>query len=378
MNGSIAMAVQPVAVQEGPVDFSGDWVGNVFGTNTGNIYVQLNQEANGGVLGEARFLDDRFGVQVFTVEGTADQTLRVTLTPIKAAEAVEVTPTHVSLELGVDGGLRGRWIAEGGTGGMVTLHRFFKPAAQTNASSQPVDANAPAQVVNVERPVGAVRMTKDDVRRLISVVIRDFNKGRAVVTYAPKGRDARTMFADAFIAADLNEELRALTIGIHEQEPNGINRGVTVELVSDGENLLRVYGSDETWVRGRAELVAAELEKVHRTLVTTYKKYGLDANLFIFLVAIAFLPDAGPWVRFWYLIGVLVILGILKQVHSKLIPLTLIQLGPVRPSVWTNLQSVFSWSIAIAGAIAVKFLSELLSNSPAFRSLLDWLFSSNG
>jgi len=180
------------------ISFSGDWIGNVFGTNTGKVYVRIAQQGR-TVSGEVRLMDDTSGPNVFAIAGTADKRLVAELTPTQIPERVQATPGNVELELGVDGRLHGRWATKMGTGGVVTLARFTLPS-QTNAQDSVPQVLTPLRVFNDSEPIGAIRLGEDGVRRIVEVVQQDFSTSRAVVTFRPKGRRLMTAYADDFLA----------------------------------------------------------------------------------------------------------------------------------------------------------------------------------
>jgi hypothetical protein len=104
------------------------------------------------------------------------------------------------------------------------------------------------------------------------------------------------------------------------------------------------------------------------------KRRGVDINGLILLLAIAFLPNAGAWARVAYVLGVVVILAAFTRVHAQLIPLTEVVLGPAKPNAWKRIGApTTSWLLALASAVLVKFLADLLSNESALPRLWQWL-----
>lgn len=356
------------------IDVAGDWIGNVYGTNTGNAYVHFEQD--GAVLGgEARFMDDRLGSTTYSLAGTSGKQIQITLIPSFVPEGVQASIVTGTLELGMDGKLHGRWASEEqGTGGVLGLNRYLMPS-QLKGGAPEQAATAPTRIYNANRDVGAVRLGRDDLRRIVNVVQLDFMVGRAVVTYTPKGGSQRTEFASTLLGDPaITDTLESVTINIQEAEPNNINRGVTVELAAVSGSSIRTYGTVESWVVGKAATVAAEVSRHERALATSYKRRGLDFNGVIFVIALAFLPDGSGWLRLSYLVGAVAILAMLRYVHARLIPMTVVQLGPIMPGFWSRYGApVLSWLLAIGSAVAIKILSDVLSGSPVLAQFGGWL-----
>lgn len=369
--GSVVPAGADDAAKNMPaaVSFAGDWVGNVFGTNTGKVYAKIAQQGQ-IVSGEARLMDDSAGLIVFDIIGTADEHLIATLVPRPVPEGIEIAPGNVELELADDGRLHGRWSMETGTGGVVTLSRFTLPS-EIKGPSQPL---TPLRIFNDSEKIGAVRINKDGIRRVIDAVQQDFAT-RAVAHVRPKGGKRMTAHADDLLAnSHPGDVLDSLTISIQETEPTGINRGVSVDLAESGESEVRAYGTSEVWVTGKTRLVAAAVRRHERRVITSFKRYGLDINGAIFLLAIAFLPNANAWLRVAYLTGVILILVGFRHVHAKLIPLTEVVLGSGEPSAWSRIGApASSWLLGIGSAVLVKLLADLLSDSSALNQVWVWL-----
>jgi hypothetical protein len=47
------------------------WAGRIFGTNTGNVFIELDG-ADEKISGALHLSDDRFGLSVFSISGTFD------------------------------------------------------------------------------------------------------------------------------------------------------------------------------------------------------------------------------------------------------------------------------------------------------------------
>src|SRR5260370_10576427 len=157
-------------------NLAGPWAGNIYGTNTGKIFIEIEQE-NGRLTGTARLNDDTFGVVVFSCIGTDGDEIELECTPEKIPEGIEVEPARVKGKLAPDGSLRGRWETEAGTAGMFVLFPHSVEVGQ-----QVAKPTEPEQIYNRVVKLGSIRLFKDDVTRILEIACKDF-VGRLIVTY---------------------------------------------------------------------------------------------------------------------------------------------------------------------------------------------------
>jgi len=104
--------------------YSGAWVGEISGTNKGNILIEI-QQTGATVSGIARINDFDFGPYVYTLQGTVtdQETLHLTLHPNRAAPNVTLGQVTVSGNLRNANTIDGQWTSSIGTGGPFTVQR---------------------------------------------------------------------------------------------------------------------------------------------------------------------------------------------------------------------------------------------------------------
>ncbi len=104
--------------------YHGTWVGEISGTNKGNILIEIQQESS-NVSGLARINDFDFGPYVYTLQGTVtdQKTLHLTLHPYSAAPNVTLGQVTVSGNLRNENTIDGQWTSAIGTGGPFTVKR---------------------------------------------------------------------------------------------------------------------------------------------------------------------------------------------------------------------------------------------------------------
>lgn len=340
-------------------DLANRWAGRLYGTNTGNIFLDLTQDGQ-NVSGRLRIMDSILGVSIYDYTGSFDDECFLHCTPYQAAEGVELGDVIVRGHLTQEGNVRGEWESTIGTAGTFELY------PHDITSTGPLERNGnPEQIHNRTIPVGSIRLFKDDLIQLIDFVKKDFSKGRVIVTYSLRG-SVLTKYADDFFE-QLNEinRLNYIKVVIQEPEAYGINRVIAVELVANGASEIRVSGINESWVLGKAESIFQTLKPKQNYLVTTYRKYGLNLNGAIFIAMLIAIPDMPDWERrAIFVILVFVLLNFLLFIHNKFIPNTEIYLEQAKPNLLKRAwPSILSWVIAVSSSIVAAYIYSLLNSS---------------
>lgn len=329
------------------------WAGRLFGTNTGNMFVELTPK-EAGLDGVVRVNDTTHGVAVYAVTGTfEDGRLRISGAATKLPPGVESGDITATAVLTSEGSLRGEWSSTIGTGGTFEIFPHDTPEADQTKSAGAV----PEELHTAHRQLGAIQLYAEDVRGLIQFIRKDFRTGRVVVTYAVRENELTKYSEDFEAGAENLGELRYLKMRIQEPEAHGINRLVEVQLDALGTNDVRVQGIQESWVVGKSEAIARYMQPFERSLVTNYKKFGLTINQAILLTMLVLVPEIQDIIYRALFVGlVLLLLSTLGRIHARVIPNVSIHMGPRRPNwaarVWP---SVLSWLIAATSALAAAY-----------------------
>lgn len=332
------------------------WAGRLYGTNTGNIFLDLAQDGE-KVFGRLRVMDSIFGVSLYEYTGTINEELVLNCVPAQAVEGTELGNVFVRGHLSPEGSIRGEWESTIGTAGTFEIH----PHYINNAP--PSDSN-PEQIHNKTIPLGSVRLFKDDVIQLINFIKKDFSSGRVIVTYNQRGCEL-TKYADVFFdQIDGVEKLNYLKLVIQEPEAYGINRVIVIELVPNGVSEIRVSGINESWVLGKAECIFQILKPRQNSLVTTYRKYGLNLNAAIFFAMLIVIPDIESLKsRALFVAVVLLLLSFLLFIHNKLIPNTTIYYEQTKPGfIKRAWPSILSWVIAASSSLVAAYIFSILKS----------------
>jgi hypothetical protein len=336
------------------------WAGRVFGTNTGNLYIEF-KKTGPSVSGTLRFMDNAFGLVVYEIEGAFDEeALRCTGKPIDKPEGVELGELSFEARLTPEGNLRGTWSTTLGTGGAFEAFPHDVAARASRAGSV-----LPEQLYTRNISLGAVRLFSEDVMQLLQHMGQDFSSGRLTVTFNSRGSEV-TKYAEDFLQdAKSLGSLKYLKVMIQEPEVHGINRLVVVELNAFGANEVRAQGVQESWVIGKAESVAALLRRNQSTLITTYKKFGLNLNQAIFVSMLVVMPSITSWVgRALFAIAVFALLAALLWLHARFIPNATVQMAVVKPTFFARTwPTVLSWLVAATASLVAALVFYWLTRA---------------
>ena len=337
----------------------GAWAGRMYGTNTGNVFLEFSQSEN-QLNGIARLHDDKFGIAVYSIEGSIiEGKIEIKGMPKQAPDGVELGDATIVGELKQDGSIAGRWETTIGSAGTIRLfpHKYEDKVIKTTE---------PEQIYNVIKPIGSVRLFKKDIKSLFDVIEKDFTEGRLVVTYTQRGNEVTRYASDFLEAIEKIEEIRSLKIFIQEQESPGINKMVNVDLFEKINSAIRVSGINESWVVGKAESINNEISRYQNRVITNYRKYGLNLNQIIFFLMLVLIPEISTWPKRLLFVGaVYTLLVSLFGVHTKLIPNTII-LAEDKPLgyIGRSWPSIVSWLIAFSSSLVAALLFWLLTKAP--------------
>jgi hypothetical protein len=149
---------------------------------------------------------------------------------------------------------------------------------------------------------------------------------------------------------------------IQDIECNGIVRTVAIELRAHGSNanFIRVQGIQEAWVIGKAESLAAFLKNYEISLITAYKKFGLNINLLIFMALLILTPSINyVWQRALFVVIIFLILQALLWIHSRYIPNAFICMTEEKPTWWRrHWPSLASWIGTISSGIIIGLVVD--------------------
>ncbi|MER9490146.1 hypothetical protein NKI50_30085 [Mesorhizobium sp. M0563] len=321
--------------------FSKRWAGALFGTNTGNVYCEL-EGADANLKIRLRVMDQLFGLAIYEGDGSFDgSSFRFTAKPIQAEPNVKTAPIRASGELNSKGSIAGDWESELGTAGTFLLHPH-------DSASTGETANELTETLHTEnRPLGAIRLFRSDFQELVAAIRKDFKVGQLFITFNER-KTQRTMPLEQFLEASKNlPKIDYLRVNIQEKETANINRVAVVELDSKGESAILVQGGQESWVRGEADFLKSVVDRGLTRTITSIKKFGLNINGLLLIVGIAALPELTFGRRLVFLAMLFAIIIAIMELHKAFVRNAMIFMNQERPRT-LNVYSEQATSVVIA------------------------------
>jgi len=332
------------------------WAGNIYGTNTGNVFVELESGEQDNLKGLIRIQDHLFGLALYDVSGKFDgKELTLRGQAKQGPDGVELGEVEIVGTLTENGQIRGRWSSTLGTGGTFILH----PHDQDQATFK--EGPSPERLHTAVRQIGAVRLYADDVKHLIQFIATDFSHRTVTVSFRERRTETNMYAVDFLKDIERLGEQRYLRLFIQEPDLFGVSKLVVIELNADGENQIRVQGAQESWVTGKAESLLAHMKSFEKPLATSVRKFGLNVNGLMLMFVVALIPDLEFWGRIAFLAAVLLIAAVVVQMHKRLIPNTAIYLSPRKPGAIAQAwPTALSWGLAFTSALVAAVAYGLI------------------
>lgn len=334
----------------------GKWAGRIYGTNTGNIFCEFIPEKD-KIVGTARINDDSYGLSLFKIVGNQNSSIELELTQFSEREELNnPIRINVKLKLQNDGNIIGEWLSENGHAGTFALY------PHKNIDSKSISLE-PQQIYSKTLRLGSIRLFRKDMEAIINFIKKDFPDSRLIITYNKYGSDV-IKFADDFLnELDSLGELKGIKLSIQDIATNQSSRMVNVDLYPRENSEIRISGSNESWVLGKAESIKNQFSSFTNKFVTNYKRYGLVLNSLIFFIMLILIPEINPIEKRAIFVGsVVFLLSLMVLVHKRFIPNTIIFLTDIKPSVWNRIwPSTLSWLISLTSALVASLIYYYLT-----------------
>lgn len=331
------------------------WAGRVYGTNTGNIFIDLKEDEE-DISGILRFNDISYGIMIYEISGTyTDGTLKIHGKHINPSPGIGEIVLNAEAILTAQGSLKGKWETSIGTAG--TFEVF--PHEHNNQENI---SRSPEQIFSKPIELGSLRLFNEDIRQLFAHIKQDFTTARLIVTHRINGNE-KIQYEEDFLRdydATNNFNTQYLKLNIQEPDANGVNRSVVIQIGVQGSNDIRVQGTQESWVRGKAENLASFLRHFESNTLTTFKKFGLGLNQLIFFAMLVCMPSIKSLhMRAIFGSSIFLIMLSFWWFHTHFIPIALISKLQRPQNVWNRYgPGVGSWLAGIVGTIIATLIFE--------------------
>lgn len=332
----------------------GKWAGRIYGTNTGNVYCEFIID-NDKISGTVRLNDDLHGLSLFNISSIQKNIHEFKLVSEKE-ELTNLAMIDVKIKPDNNGNIIGEWISNNGLAGTLVLY----PQININSVNNSVD---PQQFYSKTIKLGSTRLFKNDIVEITNYIKSDFPDSRLIVTYNKYGSNVIKYEADFFQESNSLGELNGIKLSIQDIPSNHSNRIVNVDLYPKENSEIRISGSNESWVLGKAESLKNQFSRFTNKTVTNYKRFGPVLNSLIFFIMLIFIPEINPIVNRAIFVGsVLVLLLVMILIHKRFVPNTKIFLADIQPSIWKrSWPSVLSWFVSLTSSLIASLIYYYLT-----------------
>lgn len=344
------------------------WAGNIFGTNTGNVFLDVrgSDDQLNGIL---RISDDKFGVVVYEVSGSFNGSkLSLSGNATQEIEGMQFGDIQATGNVATAGEIKGEWSSKIGTGGTFIIFPHAHNEALSNTANLP-----PERIHSAYRSLGALRLYPDDLQKLVSLMAEDIARGRVTITYQERGNDVIQYASDFDFGLSKYSQINNVKLYIQEPDLYDTKRFVSVELVSNGRNAINVQGIQETWVIGKIETIFSYLKTKESILSTQFGKYGLNINIVLAVGIIATLPELKLLNRIIFLFVGLGLASLIAGMHKRYIPTFVLYGAANKPSILSRSMPQFvSWMIAATSGLVATFIYGWLKKEIHLSDLIFW------
>lgn len=328
------------------------WAGRVFGTNTGNVFVELSGEER-ALSGILRFNDSVAGIIVYLIKGKFLES-KLSLEGEVDVNGVKSSLT-MSSSLLPNGNLEGLWNTNSGAGGTLTL--FPHQNSQVDGG-QVTQAD---QLYTARNEFEPVKIDRCDIIAIAETVQKSFSNSKVIVTYTDATE--RSLFLDNFKQmAETDKLIPFLKLFAREPDFGGLDKIVLIEF-GPVSNIAMTQGASEAWTLGELEKLKREIGTFERSFVTK-KYYSFSLNQFMLAIAVVALPSLGSiFSRAFLIVAVVFLAFIVIKLHNRFLPHASINLGASKESKFmrTIFGSIFSWTLGLLANLIAALLAAYLA-----------------
>lgn len=347
-----------------PEELIGQWVGDLWGTDTGKIYAVF-AENNGLVLATFTInVNDNIhkgSGQVIAENGETTVELFE-----EGAEATSTAPGKVVFDKITAMHVAGRWRTATGHEGTLQLVR--SETKSVAVQSTPAQLK-PIEIVAREGKLSNVRLYRSELEVVVGKMLDLVGGPNDVVIAATTDdkKQIRQFSKDFFERKDLPQYITAINLSVNDGRQPFAN--VLVVNLNDAiENTFFVQSENALWVSGSYTELDGLFRRYTNSFSSYVHKYGLNANMLLLFVAIALLPEVPLVSRFVVLLIMLAVAVAIQHIHRSLTSTRMY----LAPELTRGFLSKVGPSLVSALA-AASILGTLAWLYKAFPELTRWL-----
>mgnify|MGYP001176596960 CR=1 FL=1 len=334
------------------------WAGNVFGTNTGKVFLQLSGEDT-ALTGTLRFNEDGVGIVLYSVSGKFDgRELTLTGEPQTQIEGYVFGRLTAIATVSPRGTLEGEWETEIGSAGTFILYRHERPQA-----GAALDGSKPDQLHTARYHFDAIEIDREQLIALAEEIQQDFTDSPVVVTVVARTEQSR--YLPDFKSLTFNEERAEVAkLYVQERGPRDLDRIVSVEF-GPQVNVAMTQGADEAWVLGMLEKLKGYVRPYERSYATNIKRLGFGINQVLAAGTIVVLPGiATLFDRAILVVAVIALMAVVVKLHNHYLPFAAIYLRAKPNGLASRIApTLLSWLIAVTASVAASLIAAYLQGS---------------
>ena len=315
-------------------NLSGNWIGNFFGTNSGNVFAKFVQE-NENITGEVILNDDKLGISNYNLEGTIGQDISFKLIP----EDEKNPEIEAMVKLLPNGLINGEWGSTIGTRGVLVLSPQFS-ISESRSDSIP-------RVYTINEKLGVIRMTKEGMEHILIKIKEFFQFAPIIVSYSHNKRE-HVQFADDFLKSNqVENKVDNFNISVQETGRFGISNVLNIKLFKKQNNSIYISGTQETWLESILFPIKNSMAQYESKLLNIYKKYITPILLIIILYSMfPLIPEIQTIsARIIFVFSFLIIWFTVAYLHYRYIPYTIIYLKKSEKGKFKKLQTILITSL---------------------------------
>lgn len=333
------------------------WAGNIVGTNTGRVFLDVFRTDN-DISGSITINDDHQGAVEFQIVGKfLDGNIEFTGQTSANPENGKVSQVKLSAKQTPEGNLSGRWQIDESLKGAIYLYPHLGEVANVSKFED-------QKFFSKSSYFGLVRLNVSELERITEIISNEFEFGKLFITYTTNTSEVTKSLLSFFSSVDVvDEPLKFFRLFVQEPDKLGVYKQVLVEFDSQNKNFIQVQGTSQAWVGGMIKNLERTLRQFEKPILTNIKKWGINLNLIAAATLLILVFELESSLsRTLCVISFLVGMYLLNFVHYRFIPTVLVNLEQNKISVWGRYKpSLLS--------IMIGVISIVIGNSIYFGAL---------